>query len=395
MAFALQEKPHDTAQCATDCATACDADRAPRPTPRTFAPLPAEVADAHPDIAPYLRGALDLEATPGGLARPRRFLSKQVDVLKERGRARRGLATAGIALDFLTDGDRISFDCLVLDHLRPQHPLYREVMEHEGALGRGGDGIVDGIDVVVAAVPDGARSFTLGVQDGRIECAFPNPDHAQVEVKVWLPDIASVAVGHLETNGSLAPAPERDYLLALGDSITQGFVVGSPSLAYPAQVAGALGLDLLNQGIAGHVFDVRTLRGLSALRDNPPAAITVAYGTNDWSRKDSAAQMRHDAQRYLDKLVWLFPDTRIYLLSPLWRVDEDDTMPSGKPLTWMSEMLRDVCGAYGQVRFIDGYPVLPRNSLMFADGRLHPGSVSAGMVADALVLAMAADGMGA
>lgn len=383
------------------------------------------------DIAPYLRGAVELEAAPGGLVRPRRFLPKQVDVLRKCGRARRGMATAGVALDFMTDGSRVAFDCLVLDHLQPQHPLYREVMEHEGALGRADEGVVDGIDVVVSAAPAPAaqsasvaaatsgsanttttpsapspdslgpmpvpvetRSYTLPVDDGRIECAFPNPDHARVEVKVWLPDIMSVAVGYLETDGSLEPAPARPYLLALGDSITQGFVVGSPSLAYPAQAAGALGLDLLNQGIAGHVFDLATLRGLTALRDTPPVAISVAYGTNDWSRTTSAAQLRRDAERYLDKLVWTFPDVPIYLLSPLWRVDEDTASASGKPLMWMGEMLREVCAAHGQVRFIDGYPILPRNSLMLADGRLHPGPVAASLVADELVLAMAADAIG-
>ncbi len=368
------------------------------------------------DIAPYLRGAVELEAAPGGLVRPRRFLPKQVDVLRKCGRARRGMATAGVVLDFITDGSRVAFDCLVLDHLRPQHPLYREVMEHEGALGRADEGVVDGIDVVVSAAPAPAapvasvasdsdslgptpvpvetRSYTLPVDDGRIECAFPNPDHARVEVKVWLPDIMSVAVGHLETDGSLEPAPARPYLLALGDSITQGFVVGSPSLAYPAQAAGALRLDLLNQSIAGHVFDLATLRGLTALRDAPPVAISVAYGTNDWSRTTSAVQLRRDAERYLDKLVWTFPDVPIYLLSPLWRVDEDTASASGKPLTWMGEMLREVCAAHDQVRFIDGYPILPRNSLMLADGRLHPGPVAASLVADELVLAMAADAIG-
>jgi tetrapyrrole methylase family protein/MazG family protein len=238
--------------------------------------------------------------------------------------------------------------------------------------------VVDGIDIVVT----GQKSYTTMVRDGRIEHDFPNPDHVPLEVMIYLPTIMSVAVGNLETNGTLSPADSRPYLLALGDSITQGFVVGSPSLAWPAVVAARMGLDVVNQGVAGYTFDRASLRGLSVMRGAPPAAITVAYGTNDWSRKPTARAIRQDAQRYLDKLAWYFPNTPIYVVSPLWRADVESGAPSGVELTWVGSMLRNCCDAHPNMYYVEGYDAIPENPVMLADGYLHPGPVAAGLVAE-------------
>ena len=334
--------------------------------------------DGHVDMAPYIRGAVRLVRLSDGLVQPQRFYEKQLETLAQKGRGRRAMSTAGVAIDFVTTGDHIAFDCKITRHLDAGHRIYRAVVERTGALGTAEDGVVDGIDIVVA----GQKSFTTMVRDGRIEHDFPNPDHVPLEVMIYLPTIMSVAVGNLETNGTLAPADSRPYLLALGDSITQGFVVGSPSLAWPAVVAARMGLDVVNQGVAGYTFDRASLRGLSAMRGAPPAAITVAYGTNDWSRKPTARAIRQDAQRYLDKLAWYFPSTPIYVVSPLWRADVESGAPSGVELTWVGSMLRSCCDAHANMYYVEGYDAIPENPVMLADGYLHPGPVAAGLVAE-------------
>ena len=354
-----------------------DADSSPTETP-----LPGEITD-------YLRGALLVEDAGDGLVQPYRFSKKQLRYLDSVGRGRRARATSGICLALVTSGNEVSFDCRVTGALDPAHPLYAEVMDRLGSLGQAEDGLIDGIDVVV----EGGQAHTVAVRDGRISVRFDNPQSLPVEVRIYLPLIMSVAVGNLSTNGTAAPASRRSYLLALGDSITQGFVVGCPSLSYPALLSAELGLDLVNQAVCGYVFDAKTLAGTKALRKEPPAAITVAFGTNDWGRKGSGKKIRRDAAAYLDRLCELFPHTPVYALTPLWRADEDDDatlvgIPSGKSLSWVRRAIGRACQDHQNVTVVDGSAVLPRNPILFADGRLHPGSTGAGIVADALAGAM-------
>ena len=326
------------------------------------------------DINDYLRGALLVEDAGDGLVQPYRFSEKQLRYLDSVGRGRRARATSGICLALVTTGDEVSFDCHVTGTLDPAHPLYAEVMEHLGSLGRAEDGLIDGIDAVV----EGGQAHTVAVHDGRITVRFDNPEHLPLEVRIYLPLIMSVAVGRLASNGTAAP--HRGYLLALGDSITQGFVVGCPSLSYPALLSAELGLGLVNQAVCGYVFDKKTLAGIKTLHKDPPAAITVAYGTNDWGRKGSGKEIRHDASAYLDRLCKLFPNTPIYVLTPLWRADEGDEatragIPSRKSLSWVRRAIERACRDHANVTVVDGTNILPRSPLMFARrsaaSRLH------------------------
>lgn len=353
--------------------------------------LPAEEFLAG-DIMDYLRGALVAEDAGNGLVQPYRFSEKQLRYFDAIDRGHRARATSGICLALVTTGDEVSFDCRVTQPLDRTKPMYDEVMGHLGSLGQAEDGLIDGIDVVVGS----GQAHIVAVRDGHISVSFDNPGHAPVEVRVYLPLIMSVAVGNLAANGTLTPASRRAYLLALGDSITQGFVVGCPSLSYPALLSASLGLDLVNQAVCGYVFDPQTLAGIKALRSEPPAAITVAYGTNDWKRKGSGKKIRRDAAAYLDRLCRLFPHTPIYVLTPLWRTEEDDPqaladIPSGKSLSWVRRAIERACKGRANVTVIDGATVLPRNPLLFADGRLHPSSSGASYVAEALAAAMRAN----
>ena len=345
----------------------------------------------HP-IAPYVRGTVQLEETADGLVVPRRFFPEQMRHYEDIGRKERAAATAGVTLCFATDGTEMSLDCRVIRPLDPDHRLYKKVME--GAtnggvrpFGMAEEGNVDGIDVVV----DGRLVATVAPTNATLRIAFENRTHDELEVRVYLPSIMTVAVGNLRTNGSLKPVPARGFMLAFGDSITQGFICGKPSSGYPAQIANTLGIDLVNQAVAGHVFDEDSLGGFSLWRGDQPEVIVVAYGTNDWGHIRSADAIEGAAVAYLDRLSWYFPKVPIYVLSPLWRVDEHDSMPCGRPLTWMHQLLGRVCSRHHNMHVVDGYHGIPKNPELFADGRLHPGPVCMGMVADLLLEAMCAD----
>ncbi len=343
------------------------------------------------NIAPYIRGAHHLVYRPDGLVRPSRMAKKQVEAAAEAGRERAAKACAGTTINLVTNGDEVSFDLCVIEGPRYESASVTETSQFAHEAGDERDdlaGIVDGIDLVV----DGAYRMTAPAVEGLVTLSFENPSHAPAEVTVYLPCLMNVAVGNLSTNGSLEPAPERGYLLALGDSITQGYVVGTPSASWPARVARALGLDLVDQAIAGHHFDAHTLRGAKALRENPPAAILVAYGTNDWAHTDTKRDLVRDMTSYLGKLAEKFVDTPIFVVSPIWRADEDEQRRHGCSLAWYRSVLCDECARLG-LGYIEGADIVPHDVALFSDRRLHPNAEGARYLAEGVLAGLEEQGL--
>jgi MazG family protein len=338
----------------------------------------------HVPIGRFIRGAMRLERREDGLVQPCRFSAAQMDVLEGVGRTKRAVATSGITIDFLTTGDQISFTCLITRTLDETSPVYREVMTSVGDIGRAEDGVVDGIDISV----DG-RVYTVPATSGTVSLSFDNHEALPLEVIVYLPCIMSVAVGDLASTGSIEAAPQRDYMLVLGDSIAQGFVVGYPSQTWPVRVANGLGLDVVNQSVAGYVFDEATLTGMFKFRRRTPRGIIVAYGTNDWARKESTERIEGDARAYLDRLERYFPGVPVWVVTPLWRADSTDAVPCGKKLTWVGKMLRRACKGRPDFHVVDGGDLLPHDARFMADGRLHPNSVAAEIISDKVLDAIA------
>lgn len=341
------------------------------------------------NIASFLRGAHHLVSRPDGLVRPARMSDKQVQAAAEGGREQAARNSAGVTINLVTTGDEVSFDLAVLQGIDETKHSVQETIELAGPdAPDANNGLVDGIDLFV----DGAYVRTAPVASGLVSLSFENPSHAPAEVCVYLPSLSSVAVGNLSTNGTIEPAPERGYLLALGDSITQGYVVGKPGMSWPARVARACGLDLVNQAIAGHHFDRATLRGMRPLRENPPALIVVAYGTNDWAHAESKREITANMAKYLERVANHFPDTPVYVVSPVWRADEAEPRRCGRSLAWVRSHLCDECARYG-LRYVDGAPLVPSETGLFADGRLHPNAEGARLMAEGVLAELGADGI--
>ena len=343
------------------------------------------------NLAPFVRGAHHLVYRPDGLVRPSRMAKKQVEAAAEAGRERAAKACAGATINLVTTGDEVSFDLSVIEGPRYESASVTETSQFAHDAGDERDdlaGIVDGIDLVV----DGSYRMTAPAKSGLVTLAFDNPAHSPAEVTVYLPCLMNVAVGNLSTNGSLEPAPERGYLLALGDSITQGYVVGTPSASWPARVARALGLDLVDQAIAGHHFDAHTLRGMKTLRENPPAAILVAYGTNDWAHTDSKRDLISDMTTYLGKLAEKFVDTPIFVVSPIWRADEAEGRRHGCSLAWYRSVLCDECARLG-LGYIEGADLVPHDTSLYSDRRLHPNAEGARHLAEGVLAALEEQGL--
>ena len=105
----------------------------------------------------------------------------------------------------------------------------------------------------------------------------------EVRVTVYLPEGLRPEILSIRgIGGTIAPAPPQPRWLAYGDSITEGWSASGPSLSWAMHVARNDELNAVNLGYAG------SARGeipcAEAMAKLPADVISVAYGTNCWSR---------------------------------------------------------------------------------------------------------------
>ena len=150
--------------------------------------------------------------------------------------------------------------------------------------------------------------------------ALPAGEH---RVTVYFPWSAQTVVSevHLSDGASIIPVKKDLKMLCFGDSITQGYTSKFTSLSYVNQTARALNAEVVNQGIGGYIFNEATID--ESILSYKPDIITVAYGTNDYSRCETVAEFAGPAEKYIKKLAELFPETKILGILPIYRNDQN------------------------------------------------------------------------
>ncbi|MEV6396607.1 GDSL-type esterase/lipase family protein [Streptomyces sp. NPDC051907] len=259
-----------------------------------------------------------------------------------------------------------------------------------------------------ARVPDSsqelrelAHGFALWQDDRCVTETFTEPaDEAVVTIPlprgstgpftVHPPEAqAPVILGLRALGGSIAPAAARPRWVVHGDSITEGWLSTRPAHSWPAVAGRALGLDTVNLGYAGSARgELAVAEQLSAL---PADLITLAFGTNCWSRTPCSASLLYETTRAFVELVRQgHPRTPILLVSPLLRPDAEQTPNRlGATLaelrTAMEEAARDhVAHGPGDPRLT----LLPGRDLVRADqlaDGLHPDDEGHAALAAAVV----------
>ena len=115
----------------------------------------------------------------------------------------------------------------------------------------------------------------------------------------------------------MEPVKAGKTLLAFGDSITQGMDAMRPSNRYVTKLANYLGAEEVNKGISGECY----FPPLAEAKDDlNPDYITVAYGTNDWSKKGRDI-FQVNSKAFYKALRKNYPNTPIYAITPIWRAD--------------------------------------------------------------------------
>ena len=155
-------------------------------------------------------------------------------------------------------------------------------------------------------------------------------------------------------------------MLVYGDSITQGYDSTTPARSYAMQLVRALDADARNKAIGGEVFCPE----LSKVKnDIEPDYISVAYGTNDWSRIPRADIKKNARQFYLN-LRENYPGAKIFAITPIWRKDyqREDRYDFMAISAIINESVKDI----PNVVVIEGFDLVPHKEEYFADLRLHP-----------------------
>ena len=97
-----------------------------------------------------------------------------------------------------------------------------------------------------------------------------------------------------EQRTELHSVPAGATVLALGDSLTQGFGASSPAHAWPAVLARLSGWRMVNGGVSGDTSGMALARAPALLREHRPQLVIVSIGCNDFLRQQSETETREN-----------------------------------------------------------------------------------------------------
>lgn len=357
------------------------------------------------DASTLLHGAIRLVREADGWVRPWRFSEEQMRALGSCQAWHPGLfrqmarTTAGVCIEFDTDSSEVAVEV----SLDEEPPATRSVLGWVDDLApddapSAHDGlscVSDGHRLGVAMPALGEKSvlFSLDSLD-EVPAGAPMrlPGMGDTHrVRIWLPCLRGCRVRRVVGNGTtIAPVADRPHLLVLGDSIAQGFVCGDPALAWPALLADELGLDLLNQGLGGQVFQPGSLFGLA--RSIEPARIVVEYGENYRYEPCRARLVTRDVRSYLLEVARLWPGVDTTVVTPLWH---DEYSHPSHPLSCFSSVpsfLAAHVAPHDQMRLADGRRLLDHKASLMADGYEHPNAKGSRQIAERLLCVMRTGG---
>lgn len=199
------------------------------------------------------------------------------------------------------------------------------------------------------------ESFALGV--------------GEKTVCIYLPWSAITVIEEIlvDDKAFILPIKPEKTLLAFGDSITHGYDALRPSMRYPSKVCDALGAAEYNKAIGGEMF----FPALAEAGDNlEPDYITVAYGTNDWASL-SKEELEENSKAFYANLARKYPSARIFAITPIWRENAEKVTAAGA----FMDVSKIICAAVkgiSNINVIEGIDLVPHDTDLYADGRLHP-----------------------
>lgn len=242
-------------------------------------------------------------------------------------------------------------------------------------------------EAFVARVP-GSPSTHTKVDSGVVRVTLP--EHHVGTVRVYLPEAVEVRIDSIAAvDGEITPAPRGPLLVAYGDSITQGWSVSEPGLAWPSLLGEELGLDVVNLGFAGSARG--ELLAADAVAGSDAAVVVVAWGTNAWSSLPTdEAQIAEQMRVFLTAVRQGMPTTPLIVVSPIVRPAAEATPNRfGATHAALRDALETAVRRFRDERItlVPGLDLVPAELL--ADG-LHPDDRGHARLATGLTAPVAA-----
>lgn len=336
-----------------------------------------------------LHGSLRTTEEQAGWVRPWRFTEAQMRTISSAAAWHPGLfrqmaeCTAGIFLDFSTDASELALE--VEFDSEPSGTSFCLNHVDEGGPRQAHDGVSCDFDGTHLEVRFPERfgegrdatslvRFSLPEAGGGSAPAQSLPGlDAPHRVRIWLPCLRSCRIRKLFCNGKIVePTPAGDLIIALGDSITQGFVADDPARTWPALLGDALGCEVLNQGVGGQVFQVQSLGGMASA--GSPKHVIVAFGANYRYEPYGADAVRADIRRYLSEVSALWPKVPTWVITPFGYRDGPYEQHPESCFDDLVEIISDEAARHSQMRTVVGSGLLPGRKKLLADGYEHPNA---------------------
>jgi lysophospholipase L1-like esterase len=183
----------------------------------------------------------------------------------------------------------------------------------------------------------------------------------------------------LADGSTLAPVTKQRKMLVYGDSITQGYDAALTSLSYANRLTDLLDAEAINRGIGGEQFFPALAETSGELE---PDLITVAYGTNDWSKKNMA-DFTADAAAFMARMSVTYGHLPVFVILPIWRGDTDRTDTAGDFMA-CRDLLARLAASQG-FHVLDDYDLVPHDPRLFGDAYLHPTNAGFQLYAQRLI----------
>lgn len=181
--------------------------------------------------------------------------------------------------------------------------------------------------------------------------------------------IAGVIAGLEISDGAYVKPHAFDRkILFVGDSITQGHNSVYDTSSYAYQLSDYFNADSVIQGIGGAFFVPKTVLPTRYT----PDIVFIAYGTNDFMRLKTIDELEKNAKEYIAKMQALYKGAKIFVISPIWRMDENEPQEIGT-FNACCASVKKVAQSLG-AELIDGDKLIPHFPEFMADS-VHPNDL--------------------
>ena len=351
-----------------------------------------------------LRGIVGSTTDADGWTRPLRFTPGQLKALGSCRAWHPGLyrqlaaCTAGVSLQFETDSSEVMVEVAMDPVPRGSAAVFDDVERYGTGVQPPYDGFsadVDGVHLPLC-LPDEDGLLTIRTD----VCDAPEPGLQRLpgmggaathRVCVWLPCLTGCEVRGVWGDGTfIEPVADVGQLLVLGDSISQGYVTCDPGLNWPNRIAGRLGLELVNQGVGGQVFQPGTLVGMAAAAR--PEQVIVEFGANYRFEPCQASRVEQEVRTYLYEVASAWPEVPTWVLTPLPHTELAYPTHDHSCFGQVEGIIRRCASRHANMRVVDGMTLLDQADLprLLADDSDHPGPAGQAMLAERLAFVMEA-----